>query len=53
MGYIAARESDTNLHYRMPYASYLVKMSAKTQLLEQENLIPTKEGLSVKLDTAV
>lgn len=41
------------LHYRIPYVSNLVKMSAKTQLLEQENLIPTKEGLAVTLDTAV
>jgi regulator of protease activity HflC (stomatin/prohibitin superfamily) len=28
-------------------------LSAKTQLLEEKNIIPTKEGLSVTLDTAV
>merc|ERR1711862_156222 len=41
------------LHYRIPYVSELIRMSAKTQLLEEENLIPTKEGLAVTLDTAV
>lgn len=40
-------------HFRTPVVSYLKTMSTKTQLLEQENTIPTKEGLSVRLDTAV
>jgi len=41
------------LHFRVPFASHLEKLSAKTQKLEEENTTPTKEGLSVKLDTAV
>lgn len=40
-------------HFRAPIISYLDKMSTKTQLLEQNNVIPTKEGLAVQLDTAV
>lgn len=40
-------------HIRAPVISYLDTMSTKTQLLEQKNVIPTKEGLSVQLDTAV
>lgn len=41
------------LHFRIPFASHLEKMSAKTQKLEEQNKTPTSEGLSVKLDTAV
>lgn len=44
---------EPGLHFRTPYVSNVVHMSVKTQLLEQENVIPTREGLSVKLDTAV
>jgi prohibitin 2 len=40
-------------HFRIPCISYLKLMSTKTQLLEQQNVIPTKEGLAVQLDTAV
>lgn len=40
-------------HLRAPFISYLELMTAKTQLLEAQNVIPTKEGLSVELDTAV
>ena len=40
-------------HFRAPIISYLDLMSTKTQLLEQKNAIPTKEGLAVQLDTAV
>jgi regulator of protease activity HflC (stomatin/prohibitin superfamily) len=41
------------LHWRIPYASHVVMMSAKTQKLDETNTVPTKEGLSVQLDTAV
>lgn len=40
-------------HFRAPIVSYVTTMSTKTQLLEQENVIPTQEGLAVQLDTAV
>lgn len=41
------------IHWRIPYASHLVLLSAKTQKLDETNTVPTKEGLSVQLDTAV
>ena len=41
------------IHWRIPYASHLVLLSAKTQKLDEQNQVPTKEGLSVQLDTAV
>ena len=44
---------DSGPHMKVPFLSTVEMLSAKTQLLEQENLIPTKEGLAVKLDTAV
>ena len=44
---------DPGLHFRAPYVSTLELLTTKTQLLEQENVIPTVEGLTVKLDTAV
>lgn len=40
-------------HFRAPFISRVTRMSTKTQLLEQANTIPTKEGLSVRLDTAM
>lgn len=40
-------------HLRAPIISHLEILNAKTQLLEEQNVIPTKEGLSVELDTAV
>ena len=33
--------------------SLVMKYSTKTQLLDQENFVPTKEGLAVELDTSV
>lgn len=41
------------LHYRLPFVSRVELLSAKTQLLDKQNTIPTKEGLSVSLDTAI
>lgn len=41
------------LHFRLPIVSSLNIMTTKTQLLEEKNVIPTKEGLAVTLDTAV
>lgn len=41
------------LHFRAILISSVETLSGKTQLLEQENVIPTKEGLSVKLETAM
>ena len=43
----------SGLHNRLPLVSELFLFSTKTQLIEEENVIPTKEGLSVTLDTAV
>jgi len=51
LGHAAAFEP--GLHFRAPFVSRLTRMSSKTQLLEQNNVIPTKEGLSVRLDTAI
>ena len=50
-GNVIAYES--GLHHKFPLISEVIEMTAKTQKLEQENDIPTKEGLSVQLDTAV
>ena len=44
---------DSGMHLRFPFVSHLELFSAKTQLLQEKNVIPTKEGLSVELDTAV
>mmetsp|Transcript_22064 Transcript_22064/g.33535 ORF Transcript_22064/g.33535 Transcript_22064/m.33535 type:complete len:295 (+) Transcript_22064:95-979(+) len=41
------------VHTKIPFVSELVYLTAKTQKLEEENEIPTKEGLNVRLDTAV
>lgn len=41
------------LHSKAPWISHLDLISAKTQLLTENNLTPTKEGLSVELDTAI
>lgn len=43
----------SGLHFRVPFVSKLDMMSSKTQVLEEENKVPTMEGLSVTLDTAV
>ena len=40
---------DPGFYFRAPFFSRLVIMNAKTQLLNQNNLIPTKEGLAVTL----
>ena len=44
---------DNGLHFRFPLMSKLERFSTKTQKLEEENSTPTKEGLSVELDTVV
>lgn len=41
------------LHFRAPLVSSVHIMTTKTQLLEEKNVILTKEGLAVTLDTAV
>lgn len=51
LGHVDARSS--GLHFRIPIISSVEIMSTKTQLLEEKNVIPTKEGLAVTLDTAV
>jgi regulator of protease activity HflC (stomatin/prohibitin superfamily) len=43
----------SGLHFRVPFVSRLELMSAKIQILEENNIVPTKEGLAVTLDTAV
>mmetsp|Transcript_17890 Transcript_17890/g.21433 ORF Transcript_17890/g.21433 Transcript_17890/m.21433 type:complete len:275 (-) Transcript_17890:166-990(-) len=40
-------------HQVRPFISDVDHMTTKTQLLEQEHVIPTKEGLAVQLETAV
>mmetsp|Transcript_95242 Transcript_95242/g.142729 ORF Transcript_95242/g.142729 Transcript_95242/m.142729 type:complete len:300 (+) Transcript_95242:229-1128(+) len=51
LGHIESFQS--GLHSRIPWISHLELLSTKTQLLEEKNAVPTKEGLSVSLDTAV
>ena len=51
LGKVDSRTS--GLHFRFPMVSSLEILSTQTQLLEEKNVIPTKEGLSVTLDTAV
>jgi len=43
----------SGLHFKIPFVSQLIEMNAKTQKLEESNDTPTKEGLTVRLDTAV
>lgn len=51
LGKVTSYES--GLHYKPPFISKVVTFSAKTQKLEESNTTPTKEGLSVQLDTAI
>merc|ERR550514_2668716 len=51
-GRVAPGVLDSGLHVVNPFAEVLA-FSTKTQLLEQQNHVPTKEGLSVDLDVAV
>lgn len=44
---------DPGLHVKNPLLTSVRKLSTKTQLLEQSNFVPTKEGLTVELDTAI
>lgn len=44
---------DPGLHVVVPVLSKVDRLSTKTQLLEQSNFVPTKEGLTVELDTAI
>jgi regulator of protease activity HflC (stomatin/prohibitin superfamily) len=44
---------DSGFHRKTPFVSEVIEFTAKTQKLEEENDIPTKEGLNVRLDTAV
>lgn len=43
---------DPGLHLQSPITT-IDYLSTKTELLEQSNFVPTKEGLTVELDTAV
>lgn len=47
------RAYSNGLHVRAPFVSQLEIFTAKTQKLEEQNTTPTKEGLSVQLDTVV
>lgn len=44
---------DPGFHWRKPLLTSVTRLSTKTELLEQSNFVPTKEGLTVELDTAV
>jgi prohibitin 1 len=41
------------IHLIAPLVSNIHFLSTKTQLLEQKSFVPTKEGLTVELDTAI
>lgn len=41
------------VHFKIPLVSKVIMFTAKTQKLEESNNTPTKEGLSVQLDTAM
>jgi regulator of protease activity HflC (stomatin/prohibitin superfamily) len=51
LGHVTAYPS--GLNFRIPFVSHLELMSTKIQILEENNIVPTKEGLAVTLDTAV
>lgn len=51
LGNVVAVQS--GLHFKIPFVSRVIIFTAKTQKLEETNNTPTKEGLSVRLDTAM
>merc|ERR1719353_436021 len=51
-GQVSERVLVSGLHITNPFAEVLT-FTTKTQLLEQQNHVPTKEGLTVDLDVAV
>ena len=51
-GRVSASTLTSGLHLVNPFAS-VVSYSTKTQLFEQQNHVPTKEGLTVDLDVAL
>ncbi len=51
LGSVVAVQS--GLHIKPPFISKVIMFTAKTQKLEESNNTPTKEGLSVQLDTAM
>ena len=51
LGEVVAVQS--GLHFKYPFVSEVITFTAKTQKLEESNNTPTKEGLSVQLDTAM
>jgi len=51
MGKVEAFEP--GMHTKIPFVARVLEFTAKTQKLEETNTTPTKEGLTVKLDTAV
>jgi regulator of protease activity HflC (stomatin/prohibitin superfamily) len=44
---------ESGLHFKIPLVSRVITLTTKTQKLEESNSTPTKEGLSVQLDTAM
>jgi len=51
-GKVAPGVLRSGLHVTSPFAE-IITFTTKTQLLEQQNHVPTKEGLTVDLDVAV
>ena len=51
LGDVVAVQS--GFHFKYPFISEVITFTAKTQKLEESNNTPTKEGLSVQLDTAM
>jgi len=51
-GQVSTNVLHSGLHVTNPFAQ-LITFSTKTQLLEQQNHVPTNEGLTVDLDVAV
>lgn len=41
------------VHFVPPLVTHVSRFTTKIQLLEQSNFVPTKEGLTVELDTAM
>ena len=51
-GYVSDAVLQPGVHVLNPFSS-VTAFSSKTQLFEQANHVPTKEGLTVELDVAV
>ena len=53
LGFVSSATLDPGIHAVWPVVTTVHTLSTKTTLLEQSNHVPTKEGLTVELDSAV